>query len=212
MKSAPRAENAKTLSATMPKLPLVTVPPPFFPPAAIFHLDPRIVRWFYKDPVTFKDRVGGTIVYKYASLTKEALEIQIRNHKLLGVNLLMSMAPQNLDKYSRPYQFDDHGKLREGRCFLAQMQHDNVKEQGMIYIGIDGNRIYHANFVPFSSPDPSHSVSTSTGLCRLLDGFDSAENSTEQWEMQGRYTLDLKRENIIWMIEGGIKIEIEPLF
>lgn len=190
----------------------VVVPPPFFPLMPHFEIAEHVYRWFKaKDPIIrnrFFDKVGGARVLRYASVTQEELEKQKVCHRLLGVNRLMSMSTENLNRFSRPYQFNDDGKLREGRCFLAELKNGSTREQGMIYVGIDGNRIYHAHFVPFSNQKTLAEESVDD-ICIPLDGFELPPG--EKWEMQGGYNLIHVRNKIIWTIGDNVQFEIQAL-
>lgn len=210
-KHKPIAKKLEMEKEKTPKpLPVVVhTLPSFFPLEPFYDLDPRIIRWFHKDPRTFLDRVNGKMEHRYISLSKEDLEQQVICHRLPGVHRLMSISPKDLARYSRPYQFEDHGKLREGRCFLAELQQGKLRQEGMIYVGVDGRRIYHANFVPFST---MHRPSTPKELCIPLDGFHSDLESQEKWEVHGLYSLERENDLIVWSIEGRTQFKISPLF
>lgn len=182
-------------------------------------LDKRITRWFGAKPEAIKqftDKVMQKIVHSYQGCTRAELEEQRIYHSLVGVERLMSLSLPNLQRYSVPYQFMHNGSLKNGRCFMAELIHGDTKESGMIYVGIDSKRIYHAKFVPSGKKE-----STSTGIkpidfCLTLDGLDSLPNPDQEevWEMQGGYSFEMKDSKIIWSIadkQSPIQYQILPL-
>lgn len=207
--------KAKGVENAAPKVEKVerVVLPPFFPSQSLFSIDYHVFRWFSASDLDiqgFEDKPRGETIKRYATLPPEERQWQKVCHKLRGVDRLMSIDPRNLERYSRPYQFDDHGKLREGRCFLANLQQGSIQEQGMIYVGVDNRRIYHAHFVPFSKAR-SETAAHPQDLCIPLDGFDAGVPAGK-WEMKGGYHFEREGETIVWSIEGDVRITIDPLF
>lgn len=185
-----------------------------------FFPDKRITRWFLATSEgikNFEDKVLTTIVFHYRSLSKGKIEQQRIYHRLPGVGRLMSLLPANLQKYSTAYQFFHNGSMKYGRCFSVTLSYGNTQQEGMIYIGIDGKRIYHAKFVPLKE-DSSSDAAIPRDLCMPLDGcHDDADFAHEtEWQMQGGYSFTVEEdETIVWSIaDGSTSLEylVQPLF
>lgn len=186
------------------------LPASIFPQKADFFLDRRITRWF-RTPLEgikkFPDTGASGIVHHYQKMSVQQLEDQRVYHTLPGVERLMSLSPENLQKYSTPYEFQHNGSTKCGRCFLAELLREGgVMEEGVIYIGADGKRIYHAKFVPLMKGRSSASETVHpTDFCLKLDGLDSTPEMAEEgeWEMVGGYELKTINDEIIWSIGSG---------
>lgn len=194
------------------------LPTLIIPQKSDFSLDKRITRWFHatSDGIKkFTDKDMLKTVHRYQDCNPEQLEEQRIYHCLAGVARLMSLSPENLQKYSTPYQFMHNGILKRGRCFSAQLKYGDSQEEGMIYVGVDGKRIYHAKFVPFRKIELT-SECKPKDLCLPLDGLDSQPNPQEgEWEMEGVYAFAIIDEIIVWSIaneHSPVEYQIQPLF
>lgn len=209
-------QEASQIATT--KVEIVTPPFPSIFSQQVFFLDKRITRWFgatHNEIKQFTDRVGLKSSNQYQSLTTSQLNEQYNHHNLPGVNQLMSLTPEYLQKYSTAYEFLHNGSLKHGRCFKAEVNLENIKEEGMIYIGVEGNRIYHAKFVSFNKSLPSLHFSAGD-FCLTLDGIESLPNPSQEseWKMKGGYSLEMIEDTIVWSIGNGkslIQYKIQPM-
>lgn len=183
-------------------------------------LDKRITRWFQatvEGIKNFEDRVLTTKIFHYQNLSAEKIAEERIYHRLPGLDRLLSLTAEALGKYSRPYQFKHHGNVKTGRCFSAHLKHGSIEEKGMLYVGLDGKRIYHAKFVSFSK-ESSLVRDKPNDICIPLDGLDSQPSLVQEgeWQMQGGYTFTIDEDQtIVWSIADGntpVEYQIQSLF
>lgn len=217
-----KKKKSSTLKPTKPqtvKVPEVVihttaVQPSIFDQPIAFFLAKRIVRWFqasFETIKNFEDKVLTTKMHHYQKLTQKQLEAQRIYHRLPGVERLMSLSPMILQRYSTPYQFMHNGVVKNGRCFRATLNYGSKEELGMIYVGIDSQKIYHAQFVPFTIKDRFKA----NDLCLQLDGCESELSKEEEWQLQGGYAFHREEDlTIVWAIADNTPVEyqIQPLF
>lgn len=213
VENAPEVQAAPVLKATVDKV--VEAEPCIFNQKIEFFVDKRIARWFSATSEkikNFEDRLLSAKVYHYQKLHPKELEQQRLYHRLPGVERLMSLPKEILQRYSTPYQFMHHGVARRGLCLSVHLKKGCTEEKGMIYIGMDGKRIYHAQFVPFVKKD-----FTASDLCLPLEGLDSQADlpKAEGWQLQGGYGFRQEDDGtIVWLIEDDslVEFQIQPLY
>lgn len=183
----------------------------------------RCVRWRKKgNPNEFADRSGGEIVYHYQGMTKEALDLVIKQHKLHGVDRVLSN-PEAVRRYGLSYSWrNDKGVLQVGIKLQAIMHlPDSRSFLGEIRIGFnpETNVIFHAMFEPLDMNEvsnlntyrePLEEISLEEGLQEdVKDGMKEGKEDGQQWENVSPVTFNSgKNSSLLWEIGKQVQEKV----
>lgn len=152
-----------------------------------YFLLPRVRRWettSFEEIRQFTDRdSAGMVVQRYLSLSFDELRDQRARHYLPGLEKILSHAGFR-EVYSQ--------QTSRGEAFWAELNYGDGSEFGLVYLGLDGGRIYHCYFEPTDASDDIFQL-----LKPDMDQPEPEENAHEGFIGIPKYEFSIDEQNIL---------------